>query len=282
MEQNLYHRRCMLTNSTTIKERGFTIVEVAIIVPLISLMVAGLVTVLVTLVTSIGTQTGRNTLTYETRAVFDQIEKDVSYGSTFIDTTLPANFNSTTFPSDSSKSPNSYTVGGSAGIYVYQPTIRTLLIKSYDQSKNPNGTSSTIPTALGVPPCTNQFDVSTNNTLPLSITYFVDKGILYRRVTPDNTAGLSTCTSPIYKKNCPSTPADCSPNDTALASGITRLAIDYYLPGSNTPMPNVYSNGYSGTGISQADSIGVSITAQKRSSGAELVYTTSARFTRAN
>ena len=279
----------MSTNHPTPKQSGFTIVEVAIIVPILSLMVTSIVVVLVTLITSMAIQTGKNTLTYDTKAALSQLEADVQRSSTFIGTTLPSTYNSGTLPSNSSQAaPSFYKTSGTNpfGISNQYVTIRTLVLKSYDQMKNPNGSQSTVPVVLGTPPCSSLFAVSSTTTLPVAITYFVDRGTLYRRVTPDNTT-TATCGTPLIKKNCPTVAADCTPKDTALVSGVMKLDIQYYTSPTTTSSMGtaVYNASYpSGAqpSIETATTIEVTLEVRKRVAGTDLDYPITVRINKTN
>lgn len=256
-------------------QKGFTIIEVAVVVPIISLIVISLLAAIMIVINSIVIQNTRNALVQETKNIFTQIENDVSYSTVFLPSTLPTNFNDTSpIVGDTYKSEGTQKDGSTSS------TINTLILQGYDQVKNPNDSSSTstIPAIKSAPPCNGLLDVNSSNSLPIAITYFVEDGVLYRRVTPDNT-GVTTCDTPLIRKTCSG--VTCTPKDTVLLSGVSQFKVEYYLLSTDTTPMDAYATTPSPT-IDQAESIQITIAAEKQVAGDTISYSSFTRMNRIN
>lgn len=256
-------------------QKGFTIIEVAVVVPIISLIVISLLGAIMIVINSIVVQNTRNALVQETKSVFTQIENDVSYSTTFLPSTLPANFNQESPISGDTYKTYGTLKGGSSSF-----NLNTLFLQGYDQVKNPNDTSgtSTIPAVKSSPPCNGLLDINSSNSLPIAVAYYVDNGILYRRVAPDNT-GVTTCDTPLIRKTCSG--VTCTPKTTALLGGITQFKVDYYQLSTDTTAMDAYTASPSPT-IDQANCIQVTISTEKKVAGETISYSTFTRMNRIN
>lgn len=209
----------MLTNN----QKGFTLVEVAVIAPMMILIALAIVAVLVTLVSSTVAPNAKALLMQQQEKAFDTIENDINNSSTLL-STLPANF------SDSV-----------ASDYATPPANTEILrVQGYDQIQNPGDTSGTkvIPAFKDTAVCSNITDLSASNIVPVVIIYFVKDNILYRRTLIEDTPS-STCGTKLAKETgCAQ--ASCT-KDTQLVQGDTILIFDieYYstTTGTTTTTP---------------------------------------------
>lgn len=267
------------------KERGFTLVEVAIVAPILVLVVLGVLALLITLVTNNSIEIARNSLISETRGAFSTIEADVGSSSTFIPGSLPANF------IDNSPRPQNFTYKsqGTDSNNAASPNLRGLFVQGYNQviDPDPSNASSqtrTIPAyKKGADPCNVSINTDLDNAMPIAVMYWVEKGDLYRRTIIDKDTGTTQlCGDPLVKQSCPSDsayPSPCTIIDTKLMSNVTKFYIDYYLnPNSSSPIANVYAT--PSTTIDQAKSIQITIEATKYASGQPVSYSSSLRISR--
>lgn len=262
----------MLTNTPYIKRQsGFTIIEVAIVVPMLALVVISFVAILTTLIASMAVTSARNTLVYDTKSVFTQIQKDVMFSDSFAPDVLPSNFNNTT---PLAQTTTYKTAGTGTG---WMPIYRTLIINSADQIRNPASNASTLPAIIGSgATCNNLTDITTTNKLPLAIIYYVNAGTLYRRLIPDNT-GIATCGTPLIRQNCSG--ATCTPKDTALISGVTRFNVEYFASPTDSSPYNAYASSPSPT-IDSVNDIAITLSVSKTVASEPIDYSFKTRVTR--
>ncbi len=273
-----------ILTDTLNKQRGFTIIEVAIVAPMLILIVLGILALLINLVTDNAVQIARNSLIGETRSAFSAIENDVASSSTFIPSSLPSNF------TDGSPRPTSFTYksDGTTTNNVSSSNLKGIFLQGYNQvlDPDPSNTSKTrtIPAYKqnGDPTCSN-INTDLGNAMPIAVMYWVEKGDLYRRTIIDkDTPTTAICGTPLVKQSCPEDAAQvapCTVIDTKLMSNVTKFQIDYYLtPSSTTPM-NAYIASPSPT-IDQARSIQVTVEATKQAAGQSVNYSSSLRISR--
>lgn len=267
------------------KERGFTIVEVAIVAPILTLIVIGILALLIALVTDNAVQIARNSLIGETRSAFSNIETDVSTSSTFIPGALPNNF------IDNSSHPSSFTYksDGTDASGTSSSNLKGLFLQGYNQVVDPDPSNQssktrTIPAfKQGGDPCSTTINTDLSNAVPIAIMYWVENGNLYRRTIVDkDTATTPICGTPLVKQSCPEDappPARCNIIDTKLISNVTKFQIEYYsTPSSTTPI-NAYVASPSPT-IDQAQSVKVTIEATKQAASQPVSYSSSLRISR--
>ncbi len=226
----------MLTRHS--RNQGFTIVEVAVIVPIIALIVLGILAILIGLIGDMAATSAKSSMAYEANAAVKQIEQDFLDSRSFIATSLPSNFNVTSPMTSTSD----YKTGGTTDGTNAAGNLRTLIMLGNDRIKNPINNSSTLPAKIGTGnSCNDITEVSTANILPVAIVYYVNNGILYRRVIPDNT-GTATCGTALFRKNCPTTTADCAPKDSPLLYNIRQFEVHYFI---NSTDAGAYNGAYS-------------------------------------
>lgn len=194
-------------------QRGFTLVEVAVIAPVMILIALSIVAILIALVSSTVGPNARSILIQQGQKSFDSIESDVNNSSGLLPT-LPANF-----------------TDNAAGDYSSPPSGTTVLrIQTYDQIQNPNDSSGTkvIPAFKDTSPCSNTTVLDSNNIVPIVVIYFVKNNTLYRRTLTDTTTPTpTTCGTKLAKSTgC----GDCTSEDIALlrADSVTKFEVTYY------------------------------------------------------
>lgn len=198
------------------KMQGFTIVEVAVVVPMIALVVLGILGLLVSLITDMAATSSQSMSANDALNAVAIIRKDIESSKSFFPSTLPSNYNIT--------SPLTTTTTFQTQI----SSLPILLIETTDQIKNPINSTTTLPAKVGSGnTCNTLTDITNTNTLSAAIVYFVSNNILYRRVIPDNT-NTPTCGTPLIHKNCPTTASDCAPKDTPILYNVKSFDITYF------------------------------------------------------
>ncbi len=252
-------------------ERGFTLVEVAVVVPMIIIIVIGILAMLITLVNSNVAQTTRSNLVYQTRLTLGSIEKDVDSSTLFFPDTLPAaTYNDTYAPGLS----GTYKTNGTLNGGTASTNLNTLFIQGYNQILDPQDTTRTkvIAAFKGTPPCSGSAVTQTSNIAPIAILYFVSNGTLYRRTVVDKNNPV-TCGTKLIVQSCPS---GCSVEDTALLNKVSQFKVDYYLNASDATPMDAYIASPSPT-IDQAKAIVVTVTSATSASGKSVSHTAALR-----
>lgn len=265
------------------KERGFTLVEVAVVVPMIIMIIVGILALLITLVRSNVVQSTRNALVNDTRLTMSSLEKDVTASSQFFASTLPSlTYKDYNEPGLS----GTYKTNGTLASGASSTNLNTLFIQSYNQIVDPQDTTGTkvIPAFKGTPPCSGSIVSQPTNIIPTAVLYFVNNGTLYRRTIIDKT-NPTPCGALLIKQACPTgtdsnVPA-CTSKDVALLNNVSQFKVDYYLNASDSAIMNAYVASPSPT-IDQAKAIGVSITTSTTASGTNVSHSSSLRMTRTN
>ncbi len=198
--------------------KGFTIVEVAVVAPLMIVVVVALIGLLVALVNGIAVPTKQNSLVNDGKNVFEAASSDIKNSSSFL-ASLPSGFSDPNSSSYASPPPNT----------------EVLRIQGYNQTADPTDTTGTkvLPAFKGTAPCNSTaFEVS--NVVAIAEIYFVKDGTLWRRVLTDPTPG-STCNTPLLiQQTCPPG-SSCDNEDTAIAKGnVTEFSVVYYVNTTDT------------------------------------------------
>lgn len=239
----------------TRNQSGFTLVEVAIMAPIMILVVLGILTILIALVSSTTLPNARGVIMQDQQKAFDNIESDIN-NSTSLLSTPPTNF-----------------TDSASNDYASPPANTTvLIIQMFNQIANPNDTTGTksIPAFEGSSPCTNATSLEKNNIAPIVIIYFVKDNSLYRRTLVDNSP--ATCGAKLAKQTCLSS---CSSKDLQLvnSSSVTNFGVIYYSDAQNdivTADPTL------------AKSAKITITATLDAAGQTATYTAKIRVVRLN
>lgn len=246
-----------MRHTLTNNQKGFTLVEVAVVAPLMILVALSIVAILITLVSSTVAPNAKAILMQQQEKAFDTLENDINNSSGLI-STLPANF-SDSMSNDYASPPSGTTV---------------LRVKGYDQIKNPGDTSGTkvIPAFKDTGTCSNITDLSASNIAPTVVIYFVKNNILYRRTLVEDVAS-ATCGAKLARETgCAQ--ASCT-QDVQLVQGdsIQAFTITYYttVTGSTTTADPT-----------AAKSARITITSSINAGGDSIQYTASVRAARLN
>lgn len=195
------------------REQGFTLVEVAVVLPMMIFITLGLVSLLVALVIGIAAPTKRNALVNSSGNVLESVNRDVTSSSGFL-ASVPFGF------SDSNNAD-----------YTSPPAnTEVLIIKGYNQTKEPTDTTGTqtLPAFKGTPPCSATTNSDKSNIASIITIYFVKGSTIWRRVLTETSPG-ATCNTPLLiTQTCPPG-GSCTNEDTPIVKGsITEFKLIYY------------------------------------------------------
>jgi type II secretory pathway pseudopilin PulG len=251
----------MSTNS-----RGFTLVEVLIISPIIILFIGAFLALLVGLTGESLVVREKNTAAYDTQSALDDIEASIGQAITFLPTTdtvpIPQGKDNSTsagtpFTNETTNEPNTLIIRSAATTSRPSDPARELIYMGAGacDSKNPLYTYFTIYfTALDL-------DTAGDTT---------DKALYKRTILPQNPA----CRTAWQRGSCDvsrmtSHPSVCKARDEKLVSGISTFDIQYYIGNSTTAVAD--SQAASATDVS------VNLGVSKQVAGSPVQYTGTVR-----
>lgn len=238
--------------------RGFTLVEMLIIAPIVIIVISGFVALMITLVGDVLITRDQNSMTFEAQDALDRIEQDTRLSTQFLTTT-----GSLTAPQGSD---NNFT-----GTAAFTNPSNTLILSVLATDANPADATRRLVYYVNQPnPCGSL--QTYNRVFLIKIVYFIKSNALWRRslvpdynfnVTPDSQTLCQTTSTGVWQQNTCSpgyTASRCKTNDAEIMKNISALGIKYFSdPGSTTDI----GSGNGGT----ATTIEVTVTGQKTTAG---------------
>lgn len=277
----------MQQNSITQKTKGFTVVEILIVVPIVILVIGVFITAIVNMTGEVMASRGANTLIYNVHDALSRIEQDVKLSSGY----LATNSFTLTAPQGTDDSTNTPFINSTS-------QSSSLILSTVATTNNPLSSSRNIVYKNAPYACSNA-QVDQNEPVTLNVVYFLKNGSLWRRVImPANyySAGygcdsITKAPTPIWQQaTCsPSIPAGtfCKASDTKLVDGITNATgfkISYYASPDSTTADEI-ANNYNKTATDRQPSllatttVGITINATKTIAGREISQSGTIRAT---
>ncbi len=250
---------------STNKQQGFTLIEVAVVAPIMILVAISIIAILIILVSSTVQPNARSLIMQQEEKALDVIESDINNSYAYISSTssygflstLPANF-ADSASSDYSSPPSGTTV---------------IALKTFNQIIDSTDSSRTkvLPAFKDTASCSNTTDLSASNIAPIVVVYYVKNNTLYRRTLVDTT-NPSTCGTKLARQSCLTS---CAAEDTALVQvdALRTFSVVYYTGITNDIVT---------TDPTAARSAKVTITAASDAGGDSVEYTSSLRAARLN
>jgi Tfp pilus assembly protein PilV len=248
--------------------RGFTLIEVLMIAPIVVLTIGTFVGLMVVMVGDVVSTRDRTVITYDTQNALNRIEQDTRLSTQFLVTS-----GTQTSPQGSD---SNFT--GTAAF----TNTNSLILSELATDKNPADPSRALVYFVNQPnPCgaTQRF----NRVLLTKVIYFIKSGSLWRRTivptyntnsTPDNN---SVCTNPWQLDSCSPgySAAICQTNDEEVMKNIDSMSVGYYTDADST-VDQGAANALT------ANTIGVTIVAKKSVAGRDIDNTGTMRATKLN
>lgn len=287
-------RRCSPLRQTR-RPGGFTLVEIAVIAPVVILLIGTFIALIVNLTGNVMSTRGKNVLTYDTQDALNRIEDDVKLSTTFL---AVNNIDLTTTKQGYQDYPSTGASGSTTNFTnVTLTSSPSIILNTFVTDNNPlYGKSNVIYLSNQPNACTTAAEYSKNTPMTANVVYFVDNGTLWRRVLmPSSYATASTycgSTAPWQLPTCAngysaSLRPFCKSSDEALLSGITDggFAFQYYPSASgSTPDASAVNSSLSNTvrnNALQADTtIEVTLSTKKTIAGDDITHSASLRATR--
>lgn len=277
-------------------KRGFTLVEMMVIAPIVILLIGAFIALIVNLTGEVMSSRGSNVLTYNLQDALNQIEEDVKLSSTYLSST---NINiSSTKQGYGGDTTNGSTVPFT-NIQKSGGSTASLILNGLVTNGNPMSTLTGYVYLANSPnPCTSVSEYSNNRPMSMNIVYFVDsQNTLWRRVImPSNYATASVrCGSaaPWQQPSCTPgyntvTMSFCKTNDMRMIDGVSPsdFVVQYFSSASSTSAdttannPTVTNDTVRNTALQATPTVAVTITAKQTVAGRDIVRAGTVRATR--
>jgi len=206
--------------------KGFTIVEILIVAPIVILVIGVFVTAVVNMTGDVLATRASNVLSYNIQDALNRIEQDVDSSSGY----LATNNITLTSPQGYDDSTASFKNVGANGTM--------LILNTYATTSNPLNSTSIVYTPS--PNLCGSNLVSQNPPVMMNIIYFVKNGTLWRRVVAPSNYATIGCSVPWQQPSCAAGTSGgpfCEAQDTRLVDGIvpgTGFSVGYYTSASST------------------------------------------------
>ncbi|MFZ2991929.1 MAG: hypothetical protein WA087_03650 [Candidatus Saccharimonadales bacterium] len=274
----------MSTYSKNSLTRGFTIVEVLIIAPIVILMIGIFISAIVSMTGEVLSSRGSNDMAYDIQNALDKIQQDVKLSGGFLSTnniilSAPQGYNDDTTNFDNANANASI---GDA-----------LILNSYATTNNPLGADRSIMYMSGQPNACNSAQLSQNQPVMINTIYFVKDGTLWRRtVMPSNYETIGCVGGSIgapWQLPSSSPSVTNKTQDERLVDGIQDggFSVNYYnSPDSTSPNTTTddpaQSDSVRQSAMQTTATVGVTISATGKISGRDISQSASIRATSQN
>lgn len=235
-------------------EKGFTLVELLVIMPIVLVTVIAGVTFLFNEYGGLVKQSGQLNLQLDAQNILFGLQDDLWYANLFT----------------SDKNDNLVDTYAPSGGWKFNTNPRTLIISSPALTTSQRDPDRT-PVYINESTCDPPDGDGDNSVLYDNIIYFVSGTNLYKRVlTAPST--MDTCGTPYVKQTCPSNHASGScPADTILTDKLNTFSVTYYDTGNNTTNTP-----------ESAESVQVSLTLKDKAFAEDITASTSLRLRKLN
>lgn len=239
--------RLMLNHKNTNNRlrRGFTLIEMLIIAPILIVMIGIFISSIITMTGAVLATRAKSALTYSVQDALNRITQDVQTSSGFLATNniplvTPQGYNDDTTAFHNANDPNA----------AQEPKSPILILNTYATTSNPLSSSQNLVYLSGLPNACNSTQIGQNPPMMLNIIYFVKTvaGVssLWRRTVAQSDYATAGCISgssgaPWQQPSCAAgrVAPICKTQDIELVDGIqsSGFLVDYcyYTAGSCAP-----------------------------------------------
>lgn len=220
---------------SSILKRGFTVVEILVVAPIVILVIGVFISVIVNMTGDVLSTRSANVMVYNIHDTLSRIEQDVKLSGAYLAT------NNVTLTS-----PQGYN-NDTTSFHNADPTNGTMLIlNSYTTTTNPltsdrNIVFTSTPNSCGGP------QVYQNLPVMMNVIYFVKANTLWRRVVAPSFYETVGCSVPWQQPSCASgvSGALCKTQDIRLVDGVdanTGFVVGYYPDPASTVANTIASD----------------------------------------
>lgn len=257
-----------INNNQHTYQKGFTLVEVAVIMPIAILVIGGLVGAIFAMTNNVLVTRADNNLVFNVQDTLDKIESDIEISSGYLAE------NNVVIKKGQGEGGGSTSGSGTTTKFTNKDTttqkLDTLILNSYVTTTNPLSANKEV---------VYKEDASTTCTtsdtpLMYNVTYFIESGALWRRNIfqsdyPELVNGTD-CKPPWQRPSCKELVVDanfCKSKDEKLLTGVTEFNVVYYDTDSNV-IPQTNDNaGTRKNFLKDATSIKITISAEGKAGG---------------
>lgn len=272
------------------ESKGFTLVEMLVVAPIVILFIGGMIYLLVSLTGETLASRSEDALAYDLQQAFTRIEEDIETSERFLAATnIPLastgqGYGDTTTTNSTTNFTN-ITVGGGSPA--------SLILQSYALNGNPSN-PATRPVYLANSPfdCSNPANYSGNTAMFINVVYFTDtSGTLWRRtlMPASYNSGSYICGAvPWQLPSCitgyAASRTFCKTSDEKIAEGATFSFAYYTSASSSTPNSTATSSGATeaarNTALLSTKTVRVTLSTEKTVAGRDISQSGTAYMTR--
>lgn len=260
--------------------RGFTLVEMLVIAPIVILAISGFVGTLIYMTGDAISSRADNTMAYEIQDALARIEQDVRLSGAFLPT---SNINIV--------APQGYDNATGAFESASSTTGTMLVLNTFATTKNPTDATREPSYLADTPNACSSANIAQNQLLTMNVVYFIKNNSLWRRTIVSENYMNKDCPSkeiwqqPSCTPNSYTAPTICQTNDIEVLKNIAPngLSLQYYPSAqSTTPTAAASSETISvrSAALPNMNTVGVTLTAAQTVAGRDLVKTGTLRATR--
>ncbi len=216
------------------KKRGFTIVELLVIAPIVILTIGAFITVIVNMTGDVLASRATNVLTYSIQDALNRIEGDVKLSTGFLAENNVALTTPQGFGNDTTNFENTDGTNGNM-----------LILNTLATTGNPISTTSGLIYLTNQPNGCNDSLVNQNKPMTLNVIYFVKDDTLWRRVVMPSNYLTAGCNIPWQQPSCnPSVSgAFCKTQDIRLVDNVkTTDFVTQYFSAANSLISDSVAN----------------------------------------
>lgn len=236
------------------KKRGFTIVEILIVAPIVILVIGVFISVIVSMTGDVLASRGATALAYNIQDALNRIEQDVTTSGAYLATnnitlTSPQGYND-----DTTNFHNADATNGTM-----------LILNTYATTENPLSSTRNIVYVAGQPnPCSSLL-INANVPVMMNVIYFVKDNTLWRRVVAPSNYLTVGCNVPWQQPSCAPdiSGAFCKTQDVRLVDGIQTggFSVNYY-PSPSATIPSAIANSSAQTDTARFEALQLNSTVE--------------------
>ena len=214
------------------KSRGFTLVEMMVVAPMLIIIIGTLIVAIVTLTGESLAEGARAQLINDVQEALDRIETDVQASGAYLSTN---NFNVTS-PQGADEGTQKFVSFSSTG-------YDTIILNSFFTNANPSLSTRSLVYLPNTPFACGDANIVQNQVMTNNVVYFVKNSTLWRRTVVTSTYASKPCpgVTAWQQPNCAlsrmsSNPSLCKVEDEVMLKGVdlANFNVDYYLSASDT------------------------------------------------
>lgn len=222
----------MLPKFSHTSQKGFTLVEIAVVAPVLIIILGVIIVSIVTLTGQSFVESGRAQLINEVQDSLDRIESDINLSGAY----LATNNITPVSPQGSGNNASKF-------VSISTSNTDTLILNSFVTTANPATSARSLVYLPDMPFACGSANIVQNQVMTMNTVYFISNGSLWRRVVATTNFGTKVCSGvvPWQQPSCAeasmaSNTALCKVKDELIMAGVgpTDFTVNYYLSPSDS------------------------------------------------